>query len=278
MIVHKKIFVQKANGEREPFSELKLARSLSRSGSSPKLTESIVRHIRDGLKDGMKTRDIYSRAIELLGAEKVPLAARYSLKEALMEMGPSGHPFEALVGEIMKTLGCQVSLRQTLKGRCVNHEVDVVARKGNRHIMVETKFHNSHGFKSDVKIPLYVKARFDDILQSSDRKQHIHEAWLVTNTKFSQDAIKYGRCNDMNLIGWDYPSSGSLQEIIEKSQLTPITSLKSLTTAQKRSLIRRDKVLCSDLLLNETKWESMGIGTSDKSAVLAEAHAVCNIS
>ena len=129
----KSIQIVKANGEREPFSEFKLARSLRRSGSSPRLTEEIVNHIRKGLKQGTKTRDIYSRAREILEREKEPLAARYNLKDGLMALGPSGHPFEAFVGEIMKTLGYKVSLRQILKGKCVNHEVDVVARKGNRH-------------------------------------------------------------------------------------------------------------------------------------------------
>lgn len=272
------IQIIKANGEREPFSEFKLSRSLRRSGSSPRLTEQIVAHIKKELRDGIKTRDIYAHARKLLIREKEPLAARYSLKEALMALGPSGHPFEAFVGEIMKTLGYKVSLRQILKGRCVNHEVDVVARKGNRHIMVETKFHNSHGFKSDIKVALYIKARFDDILQSSDRKQHVHEAWLVTNTKFSRDAIKYGKCNDMNLIGWNYPASGSLQEIVEQSQLTPITSLTSLSIAQKKSLIRRDIVLCSDLIRYGGNFKSLGIGSADKSRVLAEARAVCRIS
>ena len=274
----KQIQIIKANGEREPFSEFKLARSLRRSGSSPRLTASIVGHIKKELKDGMKTEDIYAHAREILEQEKEPLAARYSLKDGLMALGPSGHPFEAFVGEVMKTLGYKVLLRQILKGKCVNHEVDVVARKGNRHIMVETKFHNSHGFKSDVKVALYVKARFDDIVQSKDRKQHIHEAWLVTNTKFSRDAITYGKCNKMNLIGWNYPASGSLQDVVEKSQLTPITALASLTKAQKKSLIRRDIVLCRDLVKNGANLGSIGIGSSDKSKVLAEARAVCKIS
>lgn len=148
------VFVVKASGEREPFSETKLRRSLERVRAAPEVVDDIISRIQSELRDGMSTREIYRLAFALLKKHRRPLAARYSLKQAVMELGPSGHPFEKLVSEILRYQGYSAEVARTVQGVCVAHEVDVVAEKDDRHIMVECKFHNQPGLKSDVKVAL----------------------------------------------------------------------------------------------------------------------------
>ena len=99
--------------------------------------------------------------------------------------------------------------------------MDGVAWNEEKLIMVEAKFHNELGIKSDLKVALYVKARMDDLKGSvfnyggKDRK--LSEGWLVTNTKFSSTAIHYGVCQNLVMIGWNYPEKGNLQDMIEET-------------------------------------------------------------
>jgi hypothetical protein len=117
--------------------------------------------------------------------------------------------------------------------------------------MVEAKFHNELGTKSDLKVALYIKARFDDLQENvfnyggKDRK--ITDSWLVTNTKFSSTAIHYGQCKNLTMIGWNYPEKGSLQDMIEEEVLLPVTCLVSLSDSEKRDLLVHRVVLCSAL-------------------------------
>ena len=201
----REIFITKASGEREPFSEAKLRRSLERAGAPPEIIDKVVSNIKIKLIDGMSTARIYRRAFNMMRAYHGPLAARYNLKQAIIDMGPSGHPFEVLVGEVLEAEGYTTKFAQTVQGYCVNHEVDVVAEKDNRHIMVECKFHHERGLKVDVKVALYIQARFLDVEKAWQAQvghaQKFHEGWLVTNTKLTTDAIQYAKCVGINAIG-----------------------------------------------------------------------------
>jgi hypothetical protein len=215
------VSILKASGSREAFDVEKLRASLLRSGASGEAVESVVNHVLPELKDGMSTHDIYEHAYKFLSEWKKPIAERYSLRRAVMNLGPTGFLFEDLVAEILKEKGYSVLTDQTVLGACVPHEVDVVAWNDKKLIMVEAKFHNELGTKSDLKVALYVKARIDDLKQNifnyggKDRK--LDEGWLITNTKFSSTALHYGLCNNMIMIGWNYPEKGNLQDMIEES-------------------------------------------------------------
>jgi len=273
------LHVTKSSGEREPFSEAKLRHSLERVKASPEVIDEAVRRVRDELYDGMTTSEIYRRAFGLLRQRRRSLAARYSLKKAIIELGPSGHPFEKLVGEILKSQGFSVEVTRMVQGICVAHEVDVVAVKGERHVMVECKFHNEAGMKSDIKVALYVQARFEDIEKAwqaqSEHGEHFDEAWLVTNTKLTTDAIQYARCVGMKVIGWSYPPGGSLPELIDRANLQPVTGLTSLTRGQKTQLLGMGIVLCRELLSRPRLLASIGIDDTRGGRILKEAQELC---
>ncbi|MDO8654887.1 MAG: restriction endonuclease [bacterium] len=275
------ILVVKASGEVEPFSDAKLRRSLERAKVSREMIEEIVIHVRQELVSGSKTHDIYKHAFSLLRRRERPAAARYSLKRAIMELGPTGHPFENLVGELLKLQGFSVEVATIVQGMCVSHEVDVVAEKDNHRIMVECKFHNAQGLKSDVKVALYVQARFEDICKRWQKDPHssreFHEAWLVTNTELTSDAIAYASCMGMKAIGWNYPEQGSLQDLIEQTGLHPLTCLTTLSGSSKRVLLDKGLVLCKDVAANKNVLQSMGFNQPKIAQVEKEITQLCGI-
>ncbi|MDO8590109.1 MAG: ATP cone domain-containing protein [bacterium] len=248
------ITVLKANGRREAFEIEKLTASLLHSGATEEATEKVISHVLPELRDGMTTDDIYKHAFSILQEISKPVARSYSLRRAVMDLGPSGFPFEDFVAEILKAKGFECETRQTVLGGCVPHEVDVVAYNKKKLIMVEAKFHNELGTKSDLKVVLYIKARFDDLQENvfnyGGNNRHITDCWLITNTKFSSTAIHYGVCKNLTMIGWNYPEKGSLQDMIEDEALHPVTCLASLSAADKKTLLGKRIVLCSDIKKN----------------------------
>lgn len=219
------IYVIKADGTRELFDKAKLEHSLKKAGASSKAAEDIIKHIDIHAGEDITTHEIYKHAFDLLHKEDRPIAFKYSLKRAIMDLGPSGFPFEDFVAEIFKQKGYQAITGQIVKGFCVEHEIDVVAWNKEKLIMVEAKFHNELGVKSDLKVALYVKARFEDLSKVEfdyDGKRKLDEGWLVTNTKFSSTAIEYGSCQGgLRMIGWNYPPKGNLHDMIIEAKLHP---------------------------------------------------------
>ena len=70
---------------------------------------------------------------------------------------------EKYIAKIFQAWGYETLTDQTILGNCVSHEIDIIAWNNEKLIMVEAKFHNELGTKSDVKIALYIKARFEDL-------------------------------------------------------------------------------------------------------------------
>ncbi len=271
------LLITKASGEQEPFAEEKLRRSLHRSGAAPHVIDDTVERVISQLRPGMTTHDIYRLAFRLLKRYRRPVAARYSLKQAIVELGPSGHPFEKLVGEILKSRGYRVQVAQVVQGHCVSHEVDVVAEKDHHRIMVECKFHHQRGLKVDVKVALYIQARFEDVArawrQDDGARQKFNEAWLVTNARLTSDAIRYGECVGLKVIGWEHPPGGSLPALIEQAGLQPVTALTGLSRAQKQQIVDKGIILCNEL----SRGALLDLGLSERktAAVLKELEELC---
>ncbi|MES2214073.1 MAG: ATP cone domain-containing protein [Patescibacteria group bacterium] len=268
------ITIQKANGKHEAFDAEKLRASLLRSGATQTETDEVILHLLPELYDGMTTSEIYKHAFSLLHTAEKPVARRYSLRRAVMDLGPSGFPFEDFVAEVLKSKGFETLTRQTVLGGCVPHEVDVVAWNEKKLIMCEAKFHNELGSKSDVKVALYVKARFDDLKENmfnyGGRDRSLDEGWLITNTKFSSTAIHYGECKNLTMIGWNYPEKGNLQDMIEEGSLHPITCLTSLSSADKETLMKSRIVLCTSIKENPKVLAEVLGGHVDVDLVLNE--------
>lgn len=272
------IYVLKANGDRELFDVKKLEYSLKRAGASSRSAEQTIEHVSKSLTPEITTHDIYKHAFELLHKEEKPVAFKYSLKRAIMELGPSGFPFEDFVAEILRQKGFQAETGKIIRGFCVEHEIDVVAWNNEKLIMVEAKFHNELGVKSDLKVALYVKARFDDLSKMTfkyGRERKLDEGWLVTNTKFTSTAIEYGSCQGgMKMIGWNYPPVGNLHDMIIEAKLHPLTCLTTMTGREKKLLLDRGVVLCKTIADNPDLLFAVGLNDSKSKKVIEEIQAL----
>lgn len=273
------IYVIKANGESTIFDIQKLKASLRKSGASKELSDEIAIQVKDVIYDGISTSEIYKKAFARLQKQEMPLAARYKLKKAILELGPTGFPFEKFVSELLHHQGFQTKVGVMVEGHCIQHEVDVVAEKGEMHFMVECKFHSDQRRKCDVKTPLYIQSRFKDVEQfwqkKAGHKKKFHKGWIFTNTRFTADASKYGACIGLMLVSWDYPKGGSLKERIEASGLHPITCLTSLKENEKQSLLEKGIILCKKLFEDTQILYELGLNEEQVEPVLKEIELLC---
>jgi hypothetical protein len=275
------VTITKADGTQELFEEEKLAESLRNAGGDHVLIEKILRHIEKEIHNGMPTSEIYRHAFHLLRKHSPHVAIKYSLRRALSELGPDGFPFEKYIARIFEAWGYEAVTDQTVFGGCVAHEVDVVAWTKDKLIMVEAKFHNEFILKSDLKVVLYIKARFDDLKDNTYAyggvQRKMSEGWLVTNTKFTDQAIKYAECKGLKLLGWGYPAHGNLQNIIEELRLHPFTCLTTLSNVHKRMLLSKGVVLCKDILDHPNLLKEIGLPINEAQKIFDEARQVCGV-
>ncbi|WP_026934895.1 ATP cone domain-containing protein [Christiangramia echinicola] len=265
----------KSSGEKVKFSFSKLRRSLLKSGANESIVSSIIDEIRDELYQGISTKELYNRAFALLKDHKGAYASRYRLKKAIYELGPSGFPFEKFVAEILNFAGYEVELNRVLQGECVTHEVDIIAKKGGTGHLIECKFHSEEGRNCDVKIPLYINSRFNDI-HSFEKEEN--QGWLVTNTRFTLDALTYGECVGLKLLSWDYPEEESLKLLIDNSGAYPITTSTLLSDSEKQFLLEKGIILGRNLLEKSYLLDHQGISENRKKRILSELSILCDIS
>ncbi|SHE78979.1 ATP cone domain-containing protein [Mariniphaga anaerophila] len=248
------IIIKKASGEKEAFDVEKLKGSLRRAGAEESIVHQVAGEIDSWIYDGITTQKIYSRAFGLLRKKKKQVASRYKLKKAIMELGPTGFPFEHLMGKILEKQGYSTEVGQIINGRCVSHEVDVVATRDKVQYFVECKYGQSPGKTISVQVPLYIRSRVDDIIakrkESGEYEGFEFGGWVATNTRFTSDAIAYGTCCGLNLLSWDYPLGNGLKDIIDREKIYPITVLHYLTKAQKQALMEQGIVICRQILEN----------------------------
>lgn len=271
------LVVVKADGEEEDFEPAKLEHSLELAGARSTVRARILAHVIQELKSGMTTEDIYRHAFDILKREEdVPVAARYSVKRAVFALGPSGFPFEQFLAEVLRAHGWQTQTGLAMTGRCAPHEVDVYAVKGHTRIGIEAKFHNDTAGKTDIKDALYVKARYDDLKHAPLSSMRVDEGWLVTNTRFTRNAIRYAQCSGLTLLGWDYPHGRGLFQLIESGKVHPLTCLTTLTEGEKHRFLDQKIVLCKAVTAPHLLRE-YGVKPDRIPSVLDEATKLCGI-
>lgn len=270
--------VIKSSGEKMKFSLDKLRLSLSKSGADTQTVNQIIVKVQEELYDGITTKEIYNRAFALLKKKGSYLASKYKLKKAIYEFGPTGYPFERFISAILKYSGYDTIVGEILQGHCVNHEIDVIANKNGNTAAIECKFHSEEGRNCNVKVPLYIASRFKDVKTYWDSKPHkteLSEGWVVTNTRFTEDALKYGKCAGLYLLSWDYPKNDCLRNRIDRLGLYPITVSTLLTNREKQFLLSRDVVLCKDLIGDVFFLDHLGISETRKAKILKEINMLC---
>ena len=256
--------VIKRSGESEEYDPSKTMTAIIRSGSSADEAEGILAKLEPNLYDGITTEEIYRRVRALLNEHS---AIRYGLKKAILALGPEGRNFETLIYRLFQAMGYEAKVRQTIQGKCITHEIDVIMEKADKRYMAECKFHNSLSLKCAIQTALYTYGRFLDVDAACD----LQCPYLVTNTRFTSEVTKYADCVCMSLIGWKYPENGGLETLIEQYRLYPITML-DLRKTEIRMLLDKDMVLISDLFEKRDEViRSLGRDTAQRAFRAAEA-------
>ena len=272
----------KNSGERVRFEPDKLKRSLRQAGAEADLAEAIWKELEPALFEGMSSQEIYDLAFAKLRFCAQGVAAKYRLKKALLELGPSGYPFERLVARLFEQeqFHCEVGI--TLPGHCVRHEVDVVARRGQLCRLTECKFRNMKESKVDVKVSLYVEARMRDLSrglpeQNPDYRHLDIEGWLATNSSFTEDAERYALCSGLRLLGWAYPEGNGIKDRLDRAKLHPLTCLSSLSENEKQQLLEAGLVFCRDLLAQPQTVDKIGLSKARRRELDEELQSIMRL-
>lgn len=245
------VHIIKASGEKQQFSTEKLRKSLLNAGADQEIITKIIDNVIKLISPEITSKMIYDKAFEILRKEKHSAVTKYRLKNAMYEMGPSGYPFETLVGRIFDKMGYNTEVGIVVPGFSITHEMDVIATKNAEQNLVECKYHKDKGRFVSIQVPLYVRSRVNDIVRVREKmgeyKGFNFNGWVITNTRFSEDSIQYSSLNNLRLMGWDFPINNSLKEMVEKHKIYPITILNTLSRKEKEQLLQQKVVTCDQL-------------------------------
>jgi Holliday junction resolvase-like predicted endonuclease len=268
------VYVIKATGKREKFNPKKLGRTLFRSGASEDAVRSVIAQVQREAYDGIPTKKLYNRVLALLDQYQPTASAWFGLRQAIMRLGPAGFPFETYLSRILEEYGYKTELRSRLKGRCVTHEIDIVAEKEGKRALIEVKFRNASGSYIDLKEALYTYARFLDL---NHTQNHFDEVWLGCNTKASRDARTYAECMGIKLLCWGYPPGRGLETLIDRKRLYPVTAIRSMDTRTVNAFSRAGLMLMKDLLDRDIPELKTMTKVSKKTlkTLVREARSVC---
>jgi hypothetical protein len=268
--------VTKFSGELVDYQEEKLIRSLKKSGAKDYMISEILQHIAPQLYDGISSKKIYKLAFQYLKNYPNASAARYNLKSAMVALGPAGFYFEKYISKIHEALGYKTQINLTFNGKCVSHEVDVLLFKEEVITMIECKFHSGTEAKSDVKVPMYILSRFNDLKEKKyklfGQLRAIDFCLIVTNNKFTEDALTFAKCSNLKMLSWDYPPQNGLKEIIDRLKIYPITCLTTLTQKEKEQLLAVNIITVKDLLAEKNWLENFELSAIRIKRVITEAH------
>lgn len=262
-------------GETVEFEISKLENSLRNSGAGEQSLKRVLETILPKCFDGITTGELYRMAFEELKKISNSVAARYSLKKALLELGPAGFYFEQWIARVFQNIGYKTETGQLIKGHAVTHEADVIAKKDDKTYWVECKFRNAEDTKISVTTPMYVLSRIKDISDIQynlfGTKTEFTAGWLITNTYFTKDSIAFSEYYGLRLLSWDYPKDKNIKSLVDQNALYPITCLTTLDGKQKQKLLEEKCVLAKELFNNQNLLNILELNEEKKSEVLKEA-------
>jgi hypothetical protein len=254
------VFVIKANGEKQKFDSKKIIGTCLRAGVSQREAERIASEISATVKDGDRTRDVLKQILRKLDALQSGHAEKYSFRQALSELDPEYNEFEKYVSHLLNAHGYTTKWNQIIQGAIIEHQVDVVAEKDGKKILVECKHHRNPHRMTGLGIPLTYWAVLDDIQKG---KNYYDNMWLVTNTKFSMHAIKYAKAKGLLLTGWGQPKENDLPSLAHEKKLYPVTVL-GLPENEVVQISRAGFLLLNELFVTDEREIRKRTGFSKK--------------
>lgn len=240
-------FVTKADGSREPFRLEKLIMSAERAGLDRRSARRAAESIARAAPEGVTTHRLYELLMDEIEKVSAPSAALLALRHAIADL--DSRSFELYAMKALEASGYSCEWDRIIKGRSVEHQVDIVAKKNGETWLVECKRHFNPHRLTGLDVALQVHARLEDLQDgfvAGMNKYSFTGAWIFTNTKFSSHAIRYSNAKNIRMTGWRSGEFG-LEKLTEPYRLFPVTVLNIGMSAKSRLLENR-AVTLQDIL------------------------------
>lgn len=249
-----------------------------RMSATREIAEAIAEKIEMNIYDGIETRKILQMIFKQLSKYKPEIKHQVDLRKALSLMKPTPD-FERFVRILLSEHGYEVAQNQIIRGKCVEHELDAIARKNGETYIVEVKHHFSYHTSTGLDVSRIARAVFEDVTEGFKlglNNLKIDKAMIVCNTKLSKHAKRYAECRGIHHIGWSSPPNHDLQTMIEEKKLYPITYLKGLNTATKKKLAFAGIILLKQLTAKnpEELRRDTGIHKETLKLIIKKARAI----
>lgn len=260
------VLVKKADGSMQQFNKDKVVRTCLRMGANRQVAYEIANKVERRLYEGISTAKILQMVFQFMRKPKPFVGNIFDLRKGLSLMS-SKPEFEVFVQALLARSGFEVSPNQLLIGACVEHEVDGIARKDGVTYFVEAKHHSRYHTPTGLDESRIARAVLEDVVEGfalgkSDLK--IDRAMIVTNTRYSDEAIRYGVCRNILQIGWSSPIDYGLQSMIKGVNLFPLSCLKGLSVDARLKLAMSGVVLFEQIIEGDTKSLANKTGLSSE--------------
>lgn len=199
--------------------------------------------------DGIPTKKILQMIFNFMKEYRPAIRHAIDLREAISLLNPMPE-FERFVQLLLKEHGYDVIPNIMVMGRCIEHEVDAIAKKDDETIMVEVKHHYQHHTYTSLDVFLEAWATFEDLVEGfklGKNRINFTKVLVVCNTKISEHARRYAACMGIGHIGWRFPEERGLEQMIEEKKLYPITILKALDEKTQEKLTTVGVILLKQL-------------------------------
>jgi hypothetical protein len=275
------VFVTKADGRKQQFIKEKIIQTCIRMGATRELAEKIANEIENKIYDGISTRKILQMLFSRLRKHKPVMKHHIDLRRALSLM-KSAPDFEKFIQLMLSEHGYNVTPNQIIRGRCVEHEVDGVAKKDNKTYIVEVKHHYKFHTPTSLDVSRIARAILEDLREGYRmglNNLKVDNALIVCNTKLSEHAKRYADCQGILHMGWSSGSNRDLQTMIEEKKLYPITFLKGLKTDTRNRFTSNGIVMLKQLTENSLieLRGSTGLSKQKLSSILDSARTILEI-
>jgi len=244
------IFVTKFDGSEQPFDKQKIVRTCLRMHASPDQAQAVANKIEKKLYDGMPTKEIMRMIFSYLKEYRPEVKHEIDLRESISLLRPKPD-FEHFIALLLSEYGYEVETNQIVMGKCVEHEIDIIARKDNSTIYIEIKHHFQSHTYTGVGILLEAKATFDDLKEGyllRKNNYNFSRAMVVCNTKISDHGKRYADCSGIDYLGWKSPEEKGIESMILEKKFYPITFLKTLKRGELERLGNADILTLKQLV------------------------------
>jgi hypothetical protein len=244
------LFVTKVDGSKEPFDKKKVVRTCIRMGATEEISEGIAKKIEEGIYDGIESRKILQMIFRSMRRYRPVCRLIIDLRKSLSLLR-SKPDFEIYIQMLLKEHGYDVLSNQIINGKCVEHEVDAVAKKDGKTTIVEVKHHFDYHTPIGLDEARIARAVYEDVsegFKNGSNNLKIDHVMIISNTKLSKHAERYVKCRNIEHKGWSHPSHYDLQTMIEEKKLYPVSIIRGLKLQVIESLTSNGIVMLKQLL------------------------------